>query len=300
MAGDGPPGGGRIFLSGGEGTRLPAHRRARLGLSRTFQVTNLFAGLSVLDNVRLAAQAGQPGRWRRLGPVRPGDRVGLAAMEALERAGIAARAGDRVAELSHGEQRQLEVALALATSPKLLLLDEPAAGLSAGERSRLRELLGSLPDSLPLLLIEHDMTLALSLADEVLRGLSLTVAAGELLALLGRNGMGKTTLLRAVCGLRPPTPTGGSVRVAGEEVTGLPAYQVARRGVSLVPQGRRVFGSLTVEENLRIAARPGDWDLDGVSSRGGGGAVAWPAPRPPPRDAPPILRELVGLEKGAR
>ena len=168
IAGDVPPSQGRIFLFGREVTRLPAHRRARLGLSRTFQVTNLFAGLSVLDNVRLAAQAGQPGRWRRLGPVRPGDRVGLAAMEALERAGIAARAGDRVAELSHGEQRQLEVALALATSPKLLLLDEPAAGLSAGERSQLRELLGSLPDSLPLLLIEHDMTLALSLADEVL------------------------------------------------------------------------------------------------------------------------------------
>jgi branched-chain amino acid transport system ATP-binding protein len=168
IAGDVPPSQGRIFLFGREVTRLPAHRRARLGLARTFQVSNLFAGLSVLDNVRLAAQAGQPGRWRRLGPVRPGDRVGLAAMEALERAGIAARAGDRVAELSHGEQRQLEVALALATSPKLLLLDEPAAGLSAGERSRLRELLGSLPDSLPLLLIEHDMTLALSLADEVL------------------------------------------------------------------------------------------------------------------------------------
>ena len=168
IAGDVPPSQGRIFLFGREVTRLPAHRRARLGLSRTFQVSNLFAGLSVLDNVRLAAQAGQPGRWRRLGPVRPGDRVGLAAMEALERAGIAARAGDRVAELSHGEQRQLEVALALATSPKLLLLDEPAAGLSGGERSRLRELLGSLPDSLPLLLIEHDMTLALSLADEVL------------------------------------------------------------------------------------------------------------------------------------
>ena len=168
IAGDVPPSQGRIFLFGQEVTRLPAYRRARLGLSRTFQVSNLFAGLSVLDNVRLAAQAGQPGRWRRLGPVRPGDRVGLAAMEALERAGIAARAGDRVAELSHGEQRQLEVALALATSPKLLLLDEPAAGLSAGERSRLRELLGSLPDSLPLLLIEHDMTLALSLADEVL------------------------------------------------------------------------------------------------------------------------------------
>ena len=168
IAGDVPPSQGRIFLFGREVTRLPAHRRARPGLARSFQVSNLFAGLSVLDNVRLAAQAGEPSRWRLLGPVRSGDPAGLAAMEALERAGVAARAGDRVSELSHGEQRQLELALALATSPRLLLLDEPAAGLSAGERSRLRELLGSLPDSLPLLLIEHDMTLALSLTDEVL------------------------------------------------------------------------------------------------------------------------------------
>ena len=96
----------------------------------------------------------------------------------------------------------------------------------------------------------------------VLRGVSLTVAEGELLALLGRNGMGKTTLLRAIAGLRPPVLTQGSIRVAGEEVSALPSYQVARRGVSLVPQGRRVFGSLTVEENLRIVARPNrGWDL---------------------------------------
>jgi branched-chain amino acid transport system ATP-binding protein len=96
----------------------------------------------------------------------------------------------------------------------------------------------------------------------VLRGVSLTVAEGELLALLGRNGMGKTTLLRAIAGLRPPVLTQGSIRVAGEDVSTLPSYQVARRGVSLVPQGRRVFGSLTVEENLRIVARPNrGWDL---------------------------------------
>jgi branched-chain amino acid transport system ATP-binding protein len=94
----------------------------------------------------------------------------------------------------------------------------------------------------------------------VLAGVSLTVAEGEVLALLGRNGMGKSTMLRAIAGLRPPAVTGGSVRVAGAEVSTLAAYQVARRGVSLVPQGRRVFGSLTVEENLRVVARPGDWD----------------------------------------
>jgi branched-chain amino acid transport system ATP-binding protein len=94
---------------------------------------------------------------------------------------------------------------------------------------------------------------------------SLGVAEGEVLALLGRNGMGKTTLLRAIAGLRPPGLTQGSVRVEGEEVSTLPSYRVARRGVSLVPQGRRVFGSLTVEENLQIVARPnGAWDLGRV------------------------------------
>jgi branched-chain amino acid transport system ATP-binding protein len=96
----------------------------------------------------------------------------------------------------------------------------------------------------------------------VLRDVSVTVAAGELLALLGRNGMGKTTLLRAISGLRPPVLTQGSIRLAGEEVSALPSHQVARRGLSLVPQGRRVFGSLTVEENLVIVDRPGrGWDL---------------------------------------
>jgi branched-chain amino acid transport system ATP-binding protein len=136
IAGDVAPNQGRVHLFGRDVTHTPAHRRARLGLSRTFQVTNLFNG--------------------------------LAAREALERAGIGSRAGDRVADLSHGEQRQLEVAMALATEPRVLLLDEPAAGLSAGERARLRDLLEALPRSLPLLLIEHDMRLALSLADQVL------------------------------------------------------------------------------------------------------------------------------------
>jgi branched-chain amino acid transport system ATP-binding protein len=96
----------------------------------------------------------------------------------------------------------------------------------------------------------------------VLRDVSVTVAEGQLLALLGRNGMGKTTLLRAIAGLRPPLLTQGSIRLAGEEVSALPSHQVARRGLSLVPQGRRVFGSLTVEENLAIVDRPGrGWDL---------------------------------------
>jgi branched-chain amino acid transport system ATP-binding protein len=91
----------------------------------------------------------------------------------------------------------------------------------------------------------------------VLHGVDLEVGDGEVVGLLGRNGMGKTTLLRAVAGLRPPACGGGSVLLRGEELLALPSWEVARRGVGVVPQGRRVFGSLTVEENLRVVARPG-------------------------------------------
>jgi branched-chain amino acid transport system ATP-binding protein len=98
----------------------------------------------------------------------------------------------------------------------------------------------------------------------VLRGIDLSVADGAAVALLGRNGMGKTTLLRAVCGLRPPTWSAGSIRFAGRELSGLKPDQVAVQGIGLVPQGRRVFPSLSVRENLHIGARPSDggWDLD--------------------------------------
>jgi branched-chain amino acid transport system ATP-binding protein len=100
----------------------------------------------------------------------------------------------------------------------------------------------------------------------VLQGISLLVDARQVVALLGRNGMGKTTLLRAIIGLRPPAITAGSIRLDGAELHGRLSHEVARRGLSLVPQGRRVFRSLSVVENLRVAARPapGGWDLDRV------------------------------------
>jgi len=103
----------------------------------------------------------------------------------------------------------------------------------------------------------------------VLNGISLTVGEREVVALLGRNGMGKTTLLRSICGLRPPVATGGSIRFRGADIGALRAHEVARSGISIVPQGRRVFASLTVEENLRIAQRrlkrgSGALDLAGV------------------------------------
>jgi branched-chain amino acid transport system ATP-binding protein len=102
----------------------------------------------------------------------------------------------------------------------------------------------------------------------VLNGVSLTVGEGEVVALLGRNGMGKTTLLRTVCGLRPPARTAGTVRFRGTDIGALAAHDVARAGISIVPQGRRVFASLTVEENLRIAQRTrgrDEWDIGTVN-----------------------------------
>lgn len=168
IAGEVPVTEGRVHLFGRDVTQLPAHRRARMGLARTFQVSNLFADLSVVENARIAAQSRARGRWRFWAPIRSRDAIGEAAASVLERVGIRHRSTDRVADLSHGEQRQLEIAMALVTEPRVLLLDEPAAGLSGGERDGLRRLLESLPRSLPFLLIEHDMSLALGLADRVL------------------------------------------------------------------------------------------------------------------------------------
>jgi branched-chain amino acid transport system ATP-binding protein len=168
IAGEMRPSGGRIHLLGREVTRMPPHHRARLGLARTFQVSNLFSDLTVAENVRLASQTRGLDHWRFWSPISSDDAAGRAAGEILEQVGLEGRARDRVADLSHGEQRQLEVAMALATTPRLLLLDEPAAGLATSERARLRRLLEDLPRSLPLLLIEHDMSLALGLADRVL------------------------------------------------------------------------------------------------------------------------------------
>lgn len=168
IAGEMPPSAGSIELFGRDVTRLPAHRRAHLGLARTFQVSNLFADLTVLENMRLAGQANSRLRFRFHRPRRPTDPGVDRLRELLDTVGLAGRAGHPAARLSHGEKRQLEIGMALATAPQLLLLDEPAAGLSGDERSRLRTVIEELPSTLPLLLIEHDMSLALALCHRVL------------------------------------------------------------------------------------------------------------------------------------
>ncbi|HET6300172.1 ABC transporter ATP-binding protein [Microbacterium sp.] len=168
IAGDVRPTTGTIEIFGRDVTRMSTARRARLGVGRTFQVSNLFRDMTVLDNVRVAARGGTAKArvfWRTQGL---SDAVTRSAFDHLEAVGLMSRRNDTVADLSHGEQRQLEIAMALVGEPDLLLLDEPAAGLSATERSTLRELIEHLPRTLPILLIEHDMSLALGLTDRVM------------------------------------------------------------------------------------------------------------------------------------
>jgi len=158
---------GRIELLGRDITHMPCHRVTRLGLGRTYQITQVFPALSVEENVILAAQGVRHGKFAMLRPLRSRRELVATAREAISRAGLDPVARARAAELGHGEQRQLELALALAADPRILLLDEPGAGLASAERARMRELVRDLPRETTILLIEHDMELALGLADRV-------------------------------------------------------------------------------------------------------------------------------------
>jgi branched-chain amino acid transport system ATP-binding protein len=158
---------GRIVFDGRDITRLPPHRRARLGISRTYQITNLFPTLSVADNMALAVQGLKPRKFSLFGsPELNGKEAAVLAL-ALTAVRLSDRVDALVRELSYGEQRQLEIALALVTGPRMLLLDEPAAGLSPAERSIVAQIIHSLQRDLTVILIEHDMDLALGLVDYV-------------------------------------------------------------------------------------------------------------------------------------
>jgi branched-chain amino acid transport system ATP-binding protein len=158
---------GRIDLFGRDVTRTAPHRVAHMGLSRTFQITQVFTGLSVLENALLAVQGPRASKFRMLRPALGQRKLVDKARSVLERVGLGGTEDRLAAELGHGRQRQLELGLALASDPKLLLLDEPAAGLSGSDRGMIRDLIGDLPEDITVLLIEHDMELALGLADRV-------------------------------------------------------------------------------------------------------------------------------------
>jgi branched-chain amino acid transport system ATP-binding protein len=167
ITGELPATSGRLRLFGRDVTGLPAHARAAMGLGRTFQITNLFGPLTVEENVLLAVQALSPSKYRLLRPLRS-DRALLGRAQALlEPAGLWAKRDAEVRVLSYGEQRQLEVLLALAGRPRLLLLDEPAAGLSPGERREMARFIKGLDPRITLLLIEHDMDVAFEIVDTI-------------------------------------------------------------------------------------------------------------------------------------
>jgi branched-chain amino acid transport system ATP-binding protein len=159
------PTGGRIALFGKDITHLPAHQRAYLGISRTFQITNLFPKLTVLENLILAAQALEKTKFVMLRPVLKYGQLYRKADGILERVGMAEKRKETVRNLSHGEQRQIEIGMALLGEPRLLLLDEPTAGLAPAESAMMVSMVKALEKTMTILIIEHDMDVAFELTD---------------------------------------------------------------------------------------------------------------------------------------
>ena len=166
LAGNLRPDAGVIRFAGEDVTRLPAHARARKGFARSFQITSVFPDFSALHNVALAVQAhlGGTGFWR---PARSDRALIGPARELLREVGLGHREDALAASMSHGEHRQLEVAMALATKPRLLLLDEPMAGMGIEESQRMIELLARLKQEKTIILVEHDMDAVFRLADRI-------------------------------------------------------------------------------------------------------------------------------------
>ncbi len=158
---------GSIELEGRDISKLAADERSRRGIGRSYQKTNIFPGFTVFENCRLAAQSREPHPLRIFSDALRFRRVCDRARQALEHAGLAARASATASALSHGEQRQLEIAMVLATDPLVLLLDEPLAGMGAEEAERMLDLLKSLTPHHAILLVEHDMDAVFAVADVV-------------------------------------------------------------------------------------------------------------------------------------
>jgi branched-chain amino acid transport system ATP-binding protein len=162
-----PASAGSVLLFGQDVTRWPSHRRTALGMARTFQVTSLFPKLTVLDNVLLAIKGLRPSKYVMWRPMSSYRDVYDKAYRLLVEAQFHDRKDVEVRNLSHGEQRQLEIVLGLASDPKILLLDEPAAGLSSGESTEMAAFLMKLDPGLAILLIEHDMDVVFDVAAQI-------------------------------------------------------------------------------------------------------------------------------------
>ncbi len=316
------PDGGRVLLAGRDITGLAPQQLARRGVARTFQIAQTFASFTVLQNVQLAllSHAGLAWRWwRRADGHRRADALAL-----LAQVGMQEQAQRACSELAYGDVKRVELAIALAGSPRLLLMDEPTAGMAPAERVQLMQLVAGLARArrMGVLFTEHSMDVVFGQADRVavlvrgqllaegppaqiqadervqaaylgteapppggaaarapaapaparaappapasllavrelhawyggahiLHGVSLQVAPGEVLALMGRNGAGKSTTLKAIAGLLARTQ--GHIDFLGRPIQGLPAHRIARAGLGYVPEERRIFTELSVLQNL--------------------------------------------------
>jgi branched-chain amino acid transport system ATP-binding protein len=334
-----PPDAGTVRFRGAPITGLAADRVVARGVSRSFQILTIFRELSVFENVRLAVQARSRQRWGLWRPAAAVATINDETREIIGQIGLEGLESAAASSLSYGGQRLLEMGIALATRPVVLLLDEPLAGLSTAERERVSAFIRGLARSVTVVLIEHDIDRVLTLCDRItvlhlgrviadgppaviqahdevraaylggrgtrparvehvppavraaavpevdalltlqevdtfygkshiLHGVSLEVRPGEVVALLGRNGAGKTATLNTITGLRPPRH--GRVRFRGHEIAGQPPERIARLGIGLAPQGRRIFPNLTVADNLRLAALA---RRNGDGAAGGEGAA---------------------------
>ena len=167
IAGTLKPTSGRVLSFGDDITDLAEHRRTARGMGRTFQISNVFTDLTVLENLMLSIIGTDRRKWIMHRPVGSLVAERAQARDGLASVGLGERAGELVKFLSYGERRQLELALALNVNPKVLLLDEPCAGLSPSERQRFSQLIAALPREITLIMIEHDIDIALALADRV-------------------------------------------------------------------------------------------------------------------------------------
>jgi len=307
------PDAGKVQLHGAQVQGQEPHRICQQGLARSFQITNLFKGLTIYENLRLALQARHPARFNAWRDVDSFHEIHAETRELAKFLGLEGVEEIQGGELSYGGQRLVDLGIALGAKPRVLLLDEPLAGLAAAERERVARLVKNVAAGIPVLIVEHDIDRVLGFSQTVtvmnqgevlmsgtpeevrsdrrvqevytgrgtpprrggaagggggapllrfdkvntfygkshiLADATLDVREGEIVALLGRNGAGKTTLLKTLNGLVPTAS--GSIEYEGRDIAGLPAHEIARRGIGYVPQGRGLFAGMTVAENLAL------------------------------------------------
>ena len=323
---------GRVVFRGQDITAASVHEITQRGMARSFQIVSVFKNLTVADNVRVAVQAVTTHKAEVHTRAAALVDVGTRAQELIDQMGLTGKEHVPAGVLSHGDQRLLDITLALASDPTMLLLDEPFAGLPSAGRDAVTAVVRRLnrERGMTILLIEHDIERIMALADvitvlssgtllaegppsevrnnpevqraymgeahvadvtredrtqapvlleldgvdafyeksQALERVSLRVHEGEVVCLLGRNGAGKTTMLMSIMGA--VSVQHGAITFNGQDVTNRPSEAIARAGIGLVPQGRRVFGNLSISENLKLAARDsagGGWTVERVYER---------------------------------